>query len=212
MSDAAVARQLESEQSSGNSRVADNPIARFQEWFQEAVDSGLREPRAMSVATVDADGFPDVRMLLLKGVDERGFVFYTNLESPKACALTGNPRVALCFYWAQLDKQVRVRGRAEMVSDKEADDYFATRPRLSQISAWASKQSRPMRGYFELEAQVAMTALHFGLGAVPRPAFWSGFRVVPERIEFWKQKPFRRHERIVYERAGEIWRNQWLYP
>ena len=147
---------------------------------------------------------PDVRMLLLKGVDERGFVFYTNLESPKARALTSNPRVALCFYWAQLDKQVRIRGRAERVSDTEADAYFATRPRLSQISAWASKQSQPMRGYFELEAQVARKSADFRRSAsVPRPPFWSGFRVVPERIEFWKQKPFRRHERIVYERAAQ---------
>ena len=192
-------------------RVED-PIALFQEWFQDAIDSGLREPRAMSVATVDADGCPDVRMLLLKDVDERGFVFYTNLQSPKARSLTSNPRVALCFYWAQLDKQVRIRGRAERVSDAEADAYFATRPRLSQISAWASKQSQPMRGYFELEAQVARKTLFFGIGPVPRPPFWSGFRVIPERIEFWTQKPFRRHARIVYHRSADGWRREWLYP
>jgi pyridoxamine 5'-phosphate oxidase len=192
-------------------RVED-PIALFQEWFQDAIDSGLKEPRAMSVATVDADGCPDVRMLLLKDVDERGFVFYTNLQSPKARSLTSNPRVALCFYWAQLDKQVRIRGRAERVSDAEADAYFATRPRLSQISAWASKQSQPMRGYFELEAQVARKTLFFGIGPVPRPPFWSGFRVIPERIEFWTQKPFRRHARIVYHRSADGWRREWLYP
>jgi len=165
----------------------------------------------MTVATVDADG-PDARMLLLKGVDQRGFVFFTNMESPKARALRQDSRVALCFYWMSLDRQVRVRGGAEVVSDEEADAYFATRARLSQISAWASKQSRPMRGYFELETEVAKAALRFGVGPVPRPPFWSGFRVVPERIEFWTQKAFRRHERIVYERAPDGWRSQWLYP
>jgi pyridoxamine 5'-phosphate oxidase len=190
----------------------DDPITLFQEWFQDAIDSGLKEPRAMSVATVDADGSPDTRMLLLKGVDERGFVFYTNLQSPKARSLTSHPRVALCFYWAELDRQVRIRGRAESVSDAEADAYFATRPRLSQISAWASKQSQPMRGYFELEAQVARKALFFGIGSVPRPPFWSGFRVIPERIEFWTQKPFRRHARIVYTRGSNAWEREWLYP
>jgi pyridoxamine 5'-phosphate oxidase len=190
----------------------ENPIALFQEWFQDAINSGLKEPRAMSVATADADGCPDVRTLLLKGVDERGFVFYTNLQSPKARSLTSNPHVALCFYWAQLDKQVRIRGRAEMVSDVEADVYFASRPRLSQISAWASKQSQPMRGYFELEAQVALKTLFFGIGTVPRPPFWSGFRIIPERIEFWTQKPFRRHARIVYHRSAHGWRREWLYP
>ena len=166
----------------------------------------------MSVATVDPDGCPDARMLLLKGVDERGFIFYTNLASPKARSLTSNPHVALCFYWAQLDRQVRVRGCVERVSDKEADTYFASRPRLSQISAWASKQSQPMRGYFELEAQVARKTLFFGLGVVPRPPFWSGFRVLPERIEFWTQKPFRRHARILYTRRQNAWQREWLYP
>lgn len=192
-------------------RVED-PIMLFQEWFQDAIDSGLKEPRAMSVATVDADGSPDARTLLLKDADERGFVFYTNLQSPKARSLTSNPRVALCFYWAQLDRQVRIRGRAERVSDTEADAYFATRPRLSQISAWASKQSQPMRGYFELEAQVARKSLFFGIGRVPRPPFWSGFRVIPERIEFWTQKPFRRHARVVYTRGTNAWQREWLYP
>ena len=147
-----------------------------------------------------------------KAWTKRGFVFYTNLQSPKARSLTSNPHVALCFYWAQLDKQVRIRGRAERVSDAEADAYFATRPRLSQISAWASKQSQPMSGYFELEAQVARKTLFFGIGAVPRPPFWSGFRVVPERIEFWTQKPFRRHARIVYTRTANSWERTWLYP
>jgi pyridoxamine 5'-phosphate oxidase len=191
---------------------SDNPITLFQTWFQEAVDSGIKEPSAMTVATVDADGYPDARMMLLKGVDNRGFIFYTNLGSAKARALTHDPRVALCFYWPEIGKQVRVRGRANIVTDEEADDYFATRPRLSQISAWASKQSQPMRGYFELETQVAKAALRFGVREVPRPPFWSGFRVVPERIEFWLQKPFRRHQRILYECVSDGWRKHWLYP
>jgi pyridoxamine 5'-phosphate oxidase len=189
-----------------------DPIALFQTWLQEAVDSGMKEPTAMSVATVDLEGAPDARMLLLKGCDERGFVFYTNLESAKAEALRKDPRVALCFFWAAIEKQVRIRGRAALVSDEEADAYFATRPRLSQISAWASKQSQTMDGFFELEAAIAKATLRFGAGTIPRPPFWSGFRVVPERIEFWHGKPFRRHHRILYVRAAEGWRTQFLYP
>ena len=191
---------------------SESPIAIFQTWFAEASDSGIEEPSAMTVATVDVSGHPDARMLLLKGVDERGFVFYTNLASAKAHALMHDSRVALCFYWAEIGKQVRVRGRADIVSDEEADAYFATRPRLSQISAWASKQSQPMRGYFELETEVAKSALRFGFGEIPRPPFWSGFRVVPERIEFWLQKPFRRHQRILYEWVPDGWQKRWLYP
>ena len=189
-----------------------DPIALFETWFQEAIDSGCEQSSAMSVATLDIDGAPDARMMLLKGVDERGFVFYTNMQSAKARALLRDPRVALCFYWENIDKQIRVRGRAEMVSNNEADAYFATRPRLSQISAWASKQSQNMRGYFEFEAEVAKAVFRFGIGEIPRPSFWSGFRVVPDRIEFWKQKPFRRHERVLYQRATEGWQTQWLYP
>lgn len=189
-----------------------DPIALFRNWLQEAIDAGIEEPSAMTVATVDPDGHPDARMLLLKGADERGFVFYTNMESPKAQALLHDPRTALCFYWDKIDKQVRARGRATVVSDEEADAYFATRARLSQISAWASKQSRPMHSYFELETEVAKAALRFGVGKVPRPPFWSGFRVLPEQIEFWTQKPFRRHERILYRRTSEGWQTQWLYP
>ena len=155
----------------------------------------------MTVATIDADGSPDARMLLLKSVDDRGFVFFTNMESPKAKSLQRDPRVALCFYWMPLDRQVRIRGRAETVSEEEADAYFATRPRLSQISAWASKQSRPMQGYFELETEVAKATLRFGIGKIPRPPFWSGFQVVPDEIEFWTGKLFRRHHRILYTRT-----------
>lgn len=193
-------------------QAGDDPTARFRAWLGEATAAGSREPTAMSLATTDATGRPDVRMVLLKDADERGFVFYTNLSSPKAKALRQDSRVALCFYWDVIDKQVRVRGRAQPVDDEQADSYFATRPRLSQIGAWASHQSQPMRGYFELEAQVAKMAVRFGLGEVPRPPFWSGFRVIPEEMEFWTQKPFRRHERILYRRTAEGWRKQWLYP
>jgi pyridoxamine 5'-phosphate oxidase len=189
-----------------------DPIALFQDWMQEAVDAVLKEPLAMTVATVDVDGHPDARMLLLKGCDERGFVFYTNMESPKARALLHDPRTALCFYWDKIDKQVRIRGRAAVVSDEEADAYFATRARLSQISAWASKQSRAMPGYFELETEVAKAALRFGLAKISRPPFWSGFRVVPEQIEFWTQQPYRRHHRILYTLTNDGWQTQWLYP
>lgn len=204
--------QLDCKKPSTHSPYRDDPLALFQSWFREATDAGINEPSAMTVATVNADGYPDARMMLLKAVDERGFVFYTNLGSVKAQALMRTPRVGLCFYWAEIGKQVRIRGQANIVSDEEADAYFATRPRLSKISAWASRQSQPMRGYLELETQVAKAALHFGLADVPRPPFWSGFRIVPERIEFWTRKPFRRHQRIVYERALNGWRKQWLYP
>jgi pyridoxamine 5'-phosphate oxidase len=193
-------------------RPGDEPIALFQTWFEEAVAAGAKEPTAMAFATVDESGQPDVRMVLMKGMDEGGFVFYTNLGSAKAKALHHDRRVALCFYWDKIDKQIRVRGRVERVSDEEADAYFATRPRLSQIGAWASRQSQPMRGYFELETEVAKAALRFGVGEVPRPPFWSGFRVVPEQIEFWKQMPFRRHERILYTRDRNGWEKQWLFP
>jgi pyridoxamine 5'-phosphate oxidase len=193
-------------------RPGHEPIALFQTWFEEAVAAGAKEPTAMALATVDESGQPDVRMVLMKGMDEGGFVFYTNLGSAKAKALQHDRRVALCFYWDKIDKQIRVRGRVERVSDEEADAYFATRPRLSQIGAWASRQSQPMRGYFELETEVAKAALRFGVGEVPRPRFWSGFRVVPEQIEFWKQMPFRRHERILYTRDRNGWEKQWLFP
>lgn len=189
-----------------------DPLTLFQTWLQEAIDSGIREPTAMTVATVDLKGGPDARMLLLKGCDERGFVFYTNLESRKAQSLRKDPRVALCFFWAALEKQVRIRGRTALVSEEEADAYFASRPRLSQISAWASKQSQSMGGYFELEGAVAKTALRFGAGAIPRPPFWSGFRVAPEEMEFWHGKPYRRHHRILYVRSADGWQTQFLYP
>jgi pyridoxamine 5'-phosphate oxidase len=192
--------------------ILKNPIELFQTWLQEAGDSGMKEPTAMSVATIDAEGAPDARVVLLKGCDDRGFVFYTNLESAKGEALRNDPRVALCFFWETIQKQVRVRGCASQVNDGEADAYFATRPRLSQISAWASKQSRIMEGHFELETEIAKAALRFGVDRIPRPPFWSGFRVAPEQIEFWHGKPYRRHHRIRYTRTDGDWRTEFLYP
>jgi len=170
------------------------------------------DPTAMALATADASGLPAVRMVLLKQADARGFVFYTNLESPKCADLRANPRAALCFHWPKLERQVRVDGRVEPVSEAEADAYFATRPRLSQLGAWASRQSQPIAGRFVLEQAVAATALRFPLGTVPRPPYWSGWRVVPARIEFWQQRAFRHHDRQRFTRDGEGWRAEWLFP
>jgi pyridoxamine 5'-phosphate oxidase len=189
-----------------------DPIALFQEWFAEAKKTEKDDPTAMALATSDAQGNPSVRMVLLKHADERGFVLYTNLESPKAEQLRNRKRAALCFHWALLEKQVRVEGAVESVSDEEADAYFATRPRLSQLGAWASRQSQPIAGRFVLEQAVAAMALRFPLGAVPRPPYWSGFRVKPDMIEFWHQRPFRHHDRQRFVKDGEAWKNEWLFP
>jgi pyridoxamine 5'-phosphate oxidase len=189
-----------------------DPIVQFTQWLDEATRSGEGEPTAMALATSDVQGNPAVRMVLLKHVDQTGFVFYTNLTSPKSEDLASNPKAALCFYWNLTGRQVRVSGRTERVPDTEADAYFATRPRLSQLGAWASKQSHPMSGYYDLEQACAAYAIRFHVGAVPRPEFWSGYRVVPDRIEFWRQKPFRRHERVVCVLEAGKWREQWLYP
>jgi pyridoxamine 5'-phosphate oxidase len=189
-----------------------DPVIQFTSWLDEATRSGEPEPTAMALATADGQGNPSVRMVLLKHADSRGFVFYTNLGSPKAGDLSARPKAELCFCWNQLGRQVRVRGRTERVSDEEADAYFATRPRLSQLGAWASNQSRPMKGYYDLEQACASYALRYPVGAVPRPPFWSGYRVVPDRIEFWRKKPFRRHERIVHTLDNGLWSAQWLYP
>lgn len=188
------------------------PLALFQEWFAAAKEIEPFDATAMAVATADAAGEPSVRMVLLKHVDERGFVFYTNLDSPKSGDLKARPRAELCFHWPRLERQVRIHGAVEPVSEAEADAYFATRPRLSQIGAWASEQSRPIAGRFALEQAVATTGLKFGLGTVPRPPFWSGWRVVPERIEFWEARAFRHHDRRQFTREGEGWRMQWLFP
>lgn len=188
------------------------PFALFEEWFAAAKATEPDDPTAMALATADATGRPSVRMVLLKAFDARGFVFYTNLESPKAADLRANPRAALCLHWAKLERQVRIDGRVEPVTDPEADAYFASRPWLSQLGAWASRQSQPMTGRLELEQAVAAATLRFHVGRVPRPPHWSGFRVVPDAIEFWVQRPFRHHDRQRFTRDGAAWRHEWLFP
>jgi pyridoxamine 5'-phosphate oxidase len=190
----------------------EHPVAQFREWLAAAEKSGEKEPTAMALATADAGGSPSVRMVLLKHADERGFVFYTNLDSPKSRDLGARPAASLCFYWKVLERQVRITGVTEPVSDQEADAYFATRPRLSQLGAWASRQSTPMQGYYDLEKACAAMALRYPLGAVPRPPNWSGFRLVPSAVEFWTAKPFRRHERVLCTLRDGQWSQQWLFP
>ena len=189
-----------------------DPIALFSEWFAEASASEPNDPNAMALATTGADQQPDVRMVLLKGVDARGFVFYTNTESAKGVELAANPRAALNFHWKSTNKQVRVRGAVERVSDTEADAYYESRARESRIGAWASQQSRPLESRFALEQSVVKVTAKYGVGAIPRPAYWTGYRVLPSEIEFWEQRPFRLHERRLFRRDGSGWTMTRLYP
>lgn len=196
-----------------------DPFALFEDWFKDAQASEPNDPNAMAVATVDAGGMPNVRMVLLKGLDpasalNRGFVFYTNFEGTKGRELLANPKAALVFHWKSLERQVRVRGQVTVVPDEEADAYFALRPRLSQIGAWASQQSRPLDGRFALEAAVANYTAKYAIGAIPRPPYWSGFRIVPGEIEFWMSRPFRLHDRVVFRRGTEsgTWAQALLFP
>jgi pyridoxamine 5'-phosphate oxidase len=189
------------------------PFRLFAEWLDDATKSELNDPNAVALATVDPDGLPDVRMVLLKGLDDRGFVIYTNFESAKGVEILSSMKAAMCFHWKSLRRQVRVRGAVEVVSDAEADAYFATRPRGSRIGAWASKQSRPLESRFALEKAVAEYTMKYGIGDIPRPKNWSGFRLVPEHIEFWHDRPFRLHDRVVFTREGDGgWGKTRLYP
>jgi pyridoxamine 5'-phosphate oxidase len=190
----------------------EHPFEHFDAWFKDAEANEPNDPNAMSLATSTPEGRPSVRMVLLKGADARGFVFYTNTESRKGREVLANPHVALCLHWKSLRRQVRVEGPAERVPDGEADVYFASRARTSQIGAWASEQSRPMEGRFAFEKRIAEFTAKFGLGAVPRPPHWTGFRVVPDVIEFWEDRAYRLHDRRVFRRDGDGWIEEHLYP
>jgi pyridoxamine 5'-phosphate oxidase len=199
-------------QASTDGDTAGDPLALFQAWLAEATAKEPDVPTAMTLATVGANGQPSARMVLLKGADDHGFVFYTNLESQKGHELAANPRAALLFHWKSLLRQVRIEGPVTRVSEAEADAYFATRPRGAQLGAWASRQSRPLETRFALEKRVAEFTAKFGLGKIARPEFWSGYRVAAERMEFWQDRPFRLHDRLVYQRSAVGWQIEKLYP
>jgi len=213
MSDAA-AIEHQTWLTSGDFTDANEPLRLFAEWFAEAKRAEPVNPEAMALATVDADGFPNVRMVLLKDFDEKGFVFYTNLDSVKGRELAVAPKAALAFYWKSLQRQVRLRGTVDPVAAAEADSYFATRSRMAQIGAWASRQSAPLESRLAFEKAVAVHTAKFGIGTVPRPPHWSGFRMAAKEIEFWQERPFRLHDRVAFTRLDPAapWRKTRLYP
>lgn len=193
---------------------AEEPLALFNQWFEDARARELNDPNAMALATVDESGLPNVRMVLLKDFSSQGFTFYTNFESAKGQELLAGGKAAICFHWKSLRRQVRLRGGVAQVSNEEADAYFETRARGSRIGAWASQQSRPLEGRFALEKAVAYFAAKYAIGSVPRPDYWSGFRLTPIEIEFWHDRPFRLHDRIVFRRpdASSPWTKTRLFP
>lgn len=190
------------------------PFALFGEWLRDAEASEVNDPNAVALSTVDADGLPNVRMVLLKDFDERGFTFYTNFESQKGQEILGQKKAAMCFHWKSLRRQVRLRGPVEIVSDAEADAYYQSRPRGSRIGAWASQQSRPLEGRFALEKSVAEYTARYAIGEIPRPPHWSGFRIRPVSIEFWHDRMFRLHDRMEFRRAApdQPWTKVRMYP
>ena len=194
------------------SDVAPDPVEQFRRWFDETLAAGLHEPNAMTVATATADGRPSARVVLLKGFDERGFVFYTNYDGRKGRELDENPRVALLFYWGELERQVRVEGAVSRVSEGESDAYYASRPRGSRLGAWASEQSRVVEGREVLEGRIGDLEAEYEGREVPRPPFWGGYRIGPEVVEFWQGRENRLHDRIVYRREGAGWEIRRLQP
>ena len=201
------------ELAAGDFTTEEEPLKLFAKWLADATKSEVNDPEAVAVATVDEDGLPNVRMVLLKSGDENGFLFHTNFESAKGREILGAKKAAMCFHWKSLRRQIRLRGPVEVIPDADADAYYATRPRGSRIGAWASKQSRPLESRFALEKAVAEYTARYAIGEIPRPKYWSGFRLIPQTIEFWHDRAFRLHDRVVFTRQpGGGWTKQRLYP